>query len=126
MNERVLDAKPHTEKIATGLTVTQRKEIAKNLGAVLADTMILQMKSQVYHWNVVGPLFYSLHHLTEEHYNNLFAAVDVIAERIRSLGHIAPLSMKDLAKQADLSEETGTRSAAEMVEQLVKDHERLI
>ena len=126
MTAEVLRARPQTEKVKTGLTDKARKEIAASLGEVLANTMILQMKSQVYHWNVVGPLFYPLHQLTETHYNNLFAAADVIAERIRALGHMAPLSNKALIKHADLKEETGNRTAAEMVEQLVSDHEQLI
>lgn len=126
MRAQVLSAKPQTEKPATGLSDAARKKVAGSLGEVLANTMTLQMKSQVYHWNVVGPAFFSLHKLTEEHYNNLFAAVDVIAERIRALGHITPLSNKALKGMADIDEETGTRSAGEMVEQLIADHEELI
>ena len=126
MTAAVLQAKPKKENVATGLSDKTRKEIAANLGEVLANTMILQMKTQVYHWNVVGPLFFPLHQLTEVHYNDLFAAADVIAERIRALGHIAPLSTQALKKYADLKEERHNRSAAEMVEQLVTDHEELI
>jgi starvation-inducible DNA-binding protein len=100
--------------------------VAESLGEVLANTMTLQVKTQVYHWNVVGPAFYSLHKLTEEHYNDLFAAADVIAERIRALGHITPLSNKALTAKTDIDEETSTRSAGEMVEQLIEDHEQLI
>lgn len=126
MTAQVLEAKPHTEKPATGLSDAARKKVAESLGEVLANTMTLQLKTQVYHWNVVGPAFYSLHKLTEEHYNDLFAAADVIAERIRALGHITPLSNKALKGMTDIDEETAARSAGEMVEQLIEDHEQLI
>lgn len=126
MTAQVLDAKVKNEKIATGLANNARKSIAEELIEVLANTMVLQVKTQVYHWNVVGPLFYSLHHLTEEHYQNLFAAVDVLAERIRSLGYAAPLSVKALTKDSDIKEESSNKSASQMVEQLIKDHENLI
>lgn len=126
MTAQVLKAKPQVEKLSTGISDAARKKIAASLGEVLANTMTLQVKSQVYHWNVVGPTFFSLHKLTEEHYNNLFAAADVIAERIRALGHITPLSNKALSGLADINEETATRSAGEMVEQLISDHEELI
>jgi len=126
MTAQVLKAKPQTEKPANGLSDAAREKVAGSLGEVLANTMILQVKTQVYHWNVVGPAFYSLHNLTEDHYNDLFAAVDVIAERIRALGHITPLSSKALKGMTDIDEETSARSAGEMVEQLIEDHEQLI
>ena len=126
MTAKVLDVTAHVEKISTGISAEARENIAKKLGEVLANTLVLQVKTQVYHWNVAGPLFYSLHKLTEEQYNALFAAADVIAERIRALGHLAPLSASALKPVADVAEETKQRSAGEMIEQLVKDHEKLV
>ena len=63
------------------------------LSEILVSTYKLTIKSQIYHWNVVGPLFKSLHELTEEHYNALFEAADIVAERIRALGHLAPATV---------------------------------
>lgn len=126
MTAQILKAKTKDEKVATGLSDEVRESVAELLGEVLGNTIILQVKTQVYHWNVVGPLFYPLHKLTEEHYNNLFAAADEIAERIRAIGHMAPLSIKALKDHADIQEETASRSAGEMVSQLIEDHEKLI
>ena len=126
MTAKILDATAHVEKLSTGISADAREKIATQLGQVLANTMILQLKTQVYHWNVVGPLFYSLHKLTKEHYQALFAAADVIAERIRALGHLAPLNTAAIRQAADLAEESRQRSAGEMVEQLIKDHEKLV
>lgn len=91
----------------------------------MSDTYVLLLKSHVYHWNVVGPLFLDLHDLTEAQYPNLFAASDEIAERIRALGHKAPLSFKQMVPKAEVEEETASRSAEEMIAQLVGDHEQL-
>lgn len=63
MTATVLDAKPQIENIATGLTNKVRKIVVDGLAEILASTLILQMKRQVFHWNVVGPLFYSLHQI---------------------------------------------------------------
>lgn len=126
MGNKVLAMKTEVEAIKTGLDAKVRKRIAGQLSTVLADTILLQIKSQVYHWNVVGPLFKPLHELTEDHYNNLFGAADEIAERIRMLGHPAPKSFKDLVPKSDIDEESHTRSALEMVEQLVADHEKIV
>jgi starvation-inducible DNA-binding protein len=126
MTVDVLDVKPQVETIETGLEADARQELAGDLRRVLIDTIVLQVKTQVYHWNVVGPLFYGLHKLTDEHYHDLFVAADAIAERIRALGHIAPLDLAELSEEANLSEESSKQTAAEMVDNLIADHERLI
>jgi starvation-inducible DNA-binding protein len=111
---------------ATGLADEERLSISKKLVEVLADTYLLLVKTHVYHWNVVGPLFLPLHELTEEHYNDLFQASDAIAERIRALGHPAPLSFDQLVPRASVRQETQDRDAGEMVQQLIADHERMV
>lgn len=110
----------------TGLDTKDRAKIAKALESVLADTYTLMVKSHVYHWNVVGPLFLPLHQLTEAHYKDLFGAADVIAERIRALGKPTPISFEALLPKATVEEETSNRSAAGMVHQLVGDHESIV
>ncbi|MEM9356800.1 MAG: DNA starvation/stationary phase protection protein [Pseudomonadota bacterium] len=122
----IMEKRADVVSIDTGLTNDKLKRIASHLSAALADTMLLMIKSQVYHWNVVGPMFKPIHDLTEEHYTNLFEAADDIAERIRALGHPAPLSFTDLTARTSLSEETQVTSAREMVEQLVADHETIV
>jgi starvation-inducible DNA-binding protein len=65
------------------------KTVAASLQKVLAGTYGLYLTTQTYHWNVEGSLFVPLHSLFEDQYNELFKTVDVIAERIRSLGEYA-------------------------------------
>lgn len=121
----VLQVRPDRAKIETGLAQEARKKIAENLGQVLGDTYMLLVKTHVYHWNVVGPLFLPLHELTEEHYKNLFEATDEIAERIRALGFVTPLSFAAMAKRAELEEASKPGTAEQMVESLVADHEAM-
>ncbi|MGE3712662.1 MAG: Dps family protein, partial [Hyphomicrobiaceae bacterium] len=77
-------------------------------------------------WNVVGPLFLPQHELTEQHYQDLFEAADDIAERIRSLGHPTPVSFTSMETKAKLDEETQKRSATDMVDHLIEDHEKMV
>ncbi len=114
---------PTTEAPDTG--ISERKTIAEGLADVLADTYRLTFKSHAYHWNVAGPLFYSVHNLTEEQYENMFQAADELAERIRALGHLAPMKFKELMEGSVLSDLEGTPSAGEMVGDLADDHERV-
>lgn len=119
-------ADPSVERPNTGLAAEARRQISDHLVEVLADTYTLLLKTHVYHWNAVGPLFFPLHVLLEEQYKSLFEAADIVAERIRALGHPTPLSFDELLKHTLVKEETRPRSELEMVEHLARDHERMV
>ena len=114
------------DRINTGLKADYRKSMAKDLSDILAATYRLTIKSHIYHWNVVGPIFKPIHELTEEHYNALFGATDIIAERIRALGHLAPVSL-DMAKSfAPTKSDVDQASAHDMVADLINEHEQAV
>jgi starvation-inducible DNA-binding protein len=104
-------------------TQTHAQTVADELIHYLADTYLLQLKTQNFHWNVTGPNFYSLHIMLESQYNELAAAVDLLAERIRALGFHTPASFSHYIKLSSLKEENGVPSASDMIHQLVKDNE---
>ena len=97
--------------------------VVKGLSHVLADTYTLYLKTHNFHWNVTGPMFRTLHVMFEEQYNELWAAGDLLAERIRALGFPAPGSFKEFSKLTYLREAEGAPPAVEMIRQLVRDHE---
>jgi starvation-inducible DNA-binding protein len=103
-----------------------RQKIADELCHYLADTYALYLKTQNFHWNVSGPLFYSLHKMFEEQYTELAASVDEIAERIRSLGCYTPASFGQFSQLMSLKDEKSLLSAEAMVQKLIKDHEILV
>ncbi|MEO1470881.1 MAG: DNA starvation/stationary phase protection protein [Pseudomonadota bacterium] len=123
MRNAVLTAMPEREAPATG--IEGRTMVANALTGVLADSYVLMVKTQGYHWNVVGPLFQPIHVLTETHYRDLFEAIDTMAERVRALGEVAPLAFTDMLSEAVLAEEETQRSAECMIRRLVADHETL-
>ncbi len=106
-------------KIDIGISESDRAEVAQGLSRLLADSYTLYLKTHNYHWNVTGPLFNTLHLMFETQYTELATAVDEIAERIRALGHRAPGSYKEFAALTSISEDTGSPTAEEMIEQLV-------
>lgn len=110
-------------KIDIGIPEEKRTEIAKGLARLLADSYTLYLKTHSYHWNVTGPMFQTLHLMFEQHYNELALAVDVIAERIRSLGVHAPGSYTQFKELSSIKEETGVPKALDMVKDLVIGHE---
>ncbi|MFM9874242.1 MAG: Dps family protein [Fimbriimonadaceae bacterium] len=103
-------------------TIMDTKAAAASLGRVLADSYVLLLKTQNVHWHVVGGAFVGVHTLTEQQYNELFLAVDEVAERIRALGAAAPGTMADYLKLARLKEGLGGADDASMVRGLVDAH----
>ena len=86
----------------SGMNADQRREVADMTANALADEYRLFVNTQGLHWNVEGPLFYSLHKLTEAQYRELFESIDTIAERIRALGLPAPQSFKEFEERSIL------------------------
>ncbi len=111
------------KEISSG--VKQPETIAEGLTNVLADTYRLTFKTHAFHWNVEGPLFYSIHNLTEEQYEDMFAAADDLAERIRAVGQMAPMTMAEIVGNSVIEDTDPAPSAGEMCKLLAQDHERL-
>ncbi|RZL41545.1 MAG: DNA starvation/stationary phase protection protein, partial [Variovorax sp.] len=101
-----------------------RAAIAEGLSRVLADTYTLYLTTHNFHWNVTGPHFNSLHAMFMDQYTELWNSTDVIAERIRALGHYAPGSYAEFSKIATVPDvPQSPPKAMEMVRILVKGHE---
>lgn len=109
-----------------GLDIKARSEITKHLKQVLADSYALMLKTQNYHWNVRGELFKPVHELTESNYGELFEAIDMIAERVRSLGETAPGSFGEYAALSNLAENKYDVNALEMAADLCAGHETVV
>ncbi len=111
---------PKADKVQTG--VKDAKAVAAGLTQAVADTYRLIFKTHAYHWNVEGPLFYAVHHLTDAQYNEMFPAADELAERIRALGQLAPHSLAEVMKLSVIKDLEALPSTLEMVEDLAQDH----
>jgi len=107
-----------------GLTEETRKVTAEHLSNVQADAFRLFINVQGLHWNVEGPLFYSLHKLTEEQYEELSETIDEIAERVRALGLIPPESLAAYQERSILDDLPKDAPLKNRVERLVADYER--
>lgn len=115
-----------TMEINIGISDEHRKKIADGLSRLLADSYMVYLKTHNYHWNVTGKLFHPLHEMFEEQYTELAEAIDVIAERIRTLGHRAPGSFREFIEITSIEEDTNMPKALDMVEQLAKDNETIL
>lgn len=112
--------------INIGINEQDRQDISQGLSKLLADTYTLYLKTHNFHWNVTGPMFQTLHLMFETQYTELALAVDVIAERIRSLGVYAPGTYKQFVALSSIKEEDGIPKAQDMIRLLVEGQEAVV
>lgn len=113
-------------KIDIGIKQSDREDIAEGLSKLLADTYTLYLKTHNFHWNVTGPMFQTLHLMFETQYTELALAVDVIAERIRSIGFPAPGTYKKYVELSSIKEDEGIPKAEDMIRLLVEGQEAVV
>jgi starvation-inducible DNA-binding protein len=97
--------------------------VADALTRVLADSYALYFKTHAFHWNVTGPTFFSLHEMFGAQYNEIWTALDTIAERIRAIGGTPPSGPSALGKLATIAEAKGNLEANAMVRELHDGHQ---
>ena len=88
---------------------------------------MLYTKTKKAHWNIEGPDFYNKHLFFEQQYNQLDDIVDTVAERIRTLGHYAPGSLKEYLELTHLSESPIEKNDSQSyIKELLADHESIM
>ena len=125
MTTSILKTKPQTRTGLNSLGSDQdRQQLGQQVLRILSSTYVLMTKTQAVHWNVSGPLFKSVHDLTEDQYTDLFEAIDDLAERIRALGLRAPMNYAAMQNGTDLEAFEGKPiSAGDMLRALAADNE---
>ncbi len=113
-------------EVNVGISEQNRQVIAEGLATFLANTYAVYLKTQNFHWNLTGVEFYPMHILFEKQYEDLAAAVDEIAERIRALGYYVDGTFGGLNKLKTVKDEDKVLSIKDMLHRLVESHETLI
>lgn len=114
-------------KTQIGISEENLAKVAHALNALLADEFVLYTKTRNAHWNVEGANFHSQHLFFESQYQALEEIVDSVAERIRSLGHYAPATLKSFLELTHLSEQLHEKNdAIGFIKELLTDHESIV
>lgn len=110
-----------------GISESNRQEVVTRLATFMADEYVLYTKTRNAHWNVEGPDFYDKHKFFEGQYEQLDEIIDNVAERMRSLGHYAPGTLKQLLELTHLSEANREKNDSHgFIRELLADHESII
>ena len=126
MSKKIKAGKPAAYVPDLGIPADERKKIVAGLSRLLADTYTLYLTTHNFHWNVTGPMFNTLHLMFMTQYTEAWNAVDLIAERIRSLGHPAPGTYTEFAKLTSIPEVKGVPTAGDMLRILAAGQETVV
>jgi len=101
--------------------------VAQAMCKILADEFVLYTKTKKAHWNIEGANFHSMHLFFEAQYQILDEIVDSVAERIRTLGHYAPASLREYLLLTQLSEQSRENNDSNgYIRELLADHESIL
>ena len=112
--------------IKTTAPSTRTAGLTKSLNQVLADSYALLSLTHLAHWNVEGPGFFALHTAFQTQYEELFVAIDEIAERIRALDAYAIGGLSTLAQTAQMKEFASPLAQEDYVLALIAANEKLV
>ena len=110
-----------------GIAEANTQAVALELSKVLSDEYVLLTKTRNAHWNVEGADFFSVHKFYETQIEKIDGFIDMVAERIRSLGHYAPATLKlylELTRLTEMRRENNDSHGH--VRELLADHETII
>lgn len=110
-----------------GITEAHRQAITLELSKMLADEYVLYTKTRNAHWNVEGHDFYEKHKFFQTQYEELDEIIDLVAERIRYIGHYAPATLTSFLALTQLTEaKSENNSSTGFIKVLLSDHDSII
>ncbi len=115
------------KSLPIGLDEKVRQQMVEMLNQVLADTITLRDLYKKSHWQVSGPTFYQLHLLFDKHFEEQAELVDVLAERIQTLGGVSVAMAHDVAELTKLERPPrGREEVPVQISRLLQAHEFVI
>lgn len=110
---------------AVALSSNARTEIAEALNQAVAETAVMTMLAQNFHWNVTGMAFGPLHDLFQKMYEDHFVAQDDLAERIKAIDEHAEGTLAGMLKRSKIAEHDGKATDVEMIKTMLDAQETL-
>jgi len=110
-----------------GLSFDARMYSCERLNRVLANTQILYALYKKHHWLMRGATFYQLHLLLDKHAGEQLELVDMIAERVQTLGGVAVGDPRQVAEITTIPRPpNGAEEVPAMLSRLLEAHETIL
>lgn len=104
----------------------KRQEICKNINPLVADAFALYVKTKSFHWHLSGSHFRDYHLLFDEQAEQIFAMIDVLAERVRKLGGTTICSISHISRLQNIRDDEVLLEPKEMIRHLMNDNKDCI
>ncbi|SRR5579885_213774 len=110
----------------TELTGQESQAITEALNPLIADLFALYVKTKNFHWHLAGSHFRDYHLLFDEHAEQIFNAIDILAERVRRVGGTTIRSISHIGQLQTISDDNRDFvPAGEMIQRLLEDNAHL-
>jgi len=107
----------------TDLSSSDVQAVVEAINPLIADAFALYVKTKNYHWHVSGPRFRDYHLLLDEQAEQIFGAIDILAERVRRIGGTTIRSISHVAQLQTITDDNGEFvTASEMMQRLLDDN----
>jgi starvation-inducible DNA-binding protein len=116
-----------TRLLPIALSKDARSDSCRLLNEILADSMVLYALYKKHHWLVAGPTFYQLHLLFDKHAEEQLEIIDLLAERVQTLGGVAVGDPRHAAELTTIPRPPdGTEEVAAMIHRTLDAHETVV
>ena len=116
-----------TRLLPIALSYEARAESGQLLNHILADSIILYSLYKKHHWLVRGHTFYQLHLLLDKHADEQLKLIDMLAERVQTLGGVAIADPRHVAEVTTIPRPpNGAEQVPAMLSRLLEAHEIVI
>jgi starvation-inducible DNA-binding protein len=112
-------------KLATpnDLSESARRAVIAAINPLVADAFALFVKTKNYHWHMSGSHYRDYHLMLDEHADQIFAMIDILAERIRKLGGLTIHSIGEISQLQNVADDNSNFVAPqEMIRRLMKEN----
>jgi starvation-inducible DNA-binding protein len=126
-NQHQAHAVPAALATPTDLGANATRDIAASLNGLLADVFALYMKTKNFHWHMSGPHFRDYHLMLDEQSAQIFAMTDVLAERVRKVGHLTLHSIGEISRNQRIADNDAAYvTPQDMLAELREDNSELV
>jgi starvation-inducible DNA-binding protein len=119
---------PPAKPLATPSEIADQgvRAITEALNPLIADAFALYVKTKNFHWHLAGSHFRDYHLLLDEHADQIFASIDILAERVRRVGGTTIRSIGHIGLLQTLRDDNEEFvPAGEMIHRLMEDNVHL-
>lgn len=127
MSTMVTEKRPVRLATPNDLDEKGRQEIAESINPLVADAFALYVKAKNFHWHMSGSHFRDYHLLLDEQADQIFAMIDILAERVRKLGGTTIRSIGHIARLKNVKDDDDLFLEPEkMLQHLMEDNQEYV